>query len=172
MDVDPQTLKKATKFLDAVSEDQIGSCYGYTNGARRPYVAQDFRIGATTPIGLLCRMYTGWDRSERGLAVGVERLGRWARPSQGMYFYYYATQVLHHYGGPTWQEWNDWMRDYLVKNQKRKGSETGSWYFTGPHDDAGRLYCTAMATMTLEIYYRYSPVYGEAAVVTANGMGE
>jgi len=172
LDVDPQTLKKATKFLDAVSEDQIGSCYGYTNGARRPYVAQDFRIGATTPIGLLCRMYTGWDRSERGLAVGVERLGRWARPSQGMYFYYYATQVLHHYGGPTWQEWNDWMRDYLVKNQKRKGSETGSWYFTGPHDDAGRLYCTAMATMTLEIYYRYSPVYGEAAVVTANGMGE
>jgi len=171
LDVNPVIFKKATKFLDAVSEDQIGSCYGYTSGGRRPYVSQDFRIGATTPIGLLCRMYTGWERSERGLGVGVERLGRCARSSQGMYFYYYATQVLHHYGGPTWHKWNAWMRDYLVKSQSRKGSETGSWHFTGPHDDAGRLYCTAMATMTLEIYYRYSPIYGEAAVVTASGTG-
>jgi hypothetical protein len=167
LDVDPETLKKAARFLNAVSEDKIGSCYGYTKGGRRPYVSQDFRIGATTPIGLLCRMYTGWDRREKGLVVGVERLGRCARPSHGMYFYYYATQVLHHFGGPTWRKWNDWMRDHLVKSQDRKGSEAGSWSFGGPHDDAGRLYCTAMATMTLEIYYRYSPVYGEAAVMTA-----
>jgi hypothetical protein len=172
LEVDPATLKKATRFLNAVSEDKIGSCYGYTNGKRRAYVSQDFRIGATTPIGLLCRMYTGWDRSEKGLVVGVERIGRWARPSQGMYFYYYATQVLHHFGGPTWRKWNGWMRDYLVKSQSRKGSEAGSWSFSGPHDDAGRLYCTAMATMTLEIYYRYSPVYGEAAVTTASGTDE
>jgi hypothetical protein len=57
------------------------------------------------------------------------------------------------------------MRDYLVRMQKRDGSETGSWYLTGSFDaDGGRLYCTAMATMTLEVYYRYSPIYRDEAV--------
>jgi hypothetical protein len=85
-----------------------------------------------------------------------------------MYYYYYATQVMHHYGGPAWDKWNDWMRDYLVKTQGRKGSEAGSWHFNGSHDDAGRLYGTAMAAMTLEIYYRYSPIYGEEVVAAAD----
>jgi len=167
LDVKPQTVKKAVKFLDFVSEDRVGSCYAYTRGARRASVNRNASVTATTPIGLLCRMYTGWDRKERGLAIGVERLERWARPKQGMYFYFYATQVMHHYEGPSWQKWNVWMRDHLVKTQDRKGPETGSWSPPGgPYDEAGRLYCTSMATMTLEVYYRYSPSYGHEAVAT------
>lgn len=169
LDVNPRTIKKAIGFLDYVSDDRIGSSYGYTSGNTRRN--PDFRrsITATTPIGLLCRMYTGWDHSERGLAVGVARLGKCAQRGKGMYFYYYATQVLHHYKGPAWESWNAWMRDHLVKTQNRKGSEAGSWFFHGPHDNAGRLYCTAMAAMTLEVYYRYSPIYGSAAVAAARG---
>jgi len=169
LDVNPRTLKKAVGFLDYVSDDRIGSCYGYTNGNRQRNVDIRRSINATTPIGLLCRMYTGWDHGERGLKVGTARLEKCAQRGKGMYFYYYATQVMHHYDGPAWQSWNVWMRDYLVKTQNQKGAETGSWFFTGPHDNAGRLYCTAMATMTLEVYYRYSPIYGSAAVATNNG---
>ncbi len=88
-----------------------------------------------------------------------------------MYFYYYAAQVMHHYGGESWREWNAWMRDYLVHEQSRKGTERGSWMLDGPHDAAGRLYCTAMAAMTLEIYYRYSPVYTDDALVVG-GLAE
>ena len=33
-----------------------------------------------------------------------------------------------------------------------KGSDHG-------FDAGGRLYCTAMSAMTLEIYYRYMPIY-------------
>jgi hypothetical protein len=85
-----------------------------------------------------------------------------------MYFYYYATQVMHHYGGPSWYCWNAWMREHLVQTQERDGPEAGSWYLRGRHDNsAGRLYCTAMATMTLEVYYRYSPIYGDEAVAGA-----
>ena len=171
LQLDPQTVAKSVQFLDFVSEDQIGSLYGYMNGGRAAQVAMSSRVRATTPCGLLCRMYTGWERDREGIVVGVERLQRWAKPKQGLYFYYYATQVMHHYGGSPWQEWNGWMRDYLVKRQSRRGSEAGSWYLNGSHDNAGRFYCTSMAAMTLEIYYRYVPIYSEEAVEVASTPG-
>ncbi len=166
LEVNPRTLNRAVKFLDFVSEDRIGSCYGYTHGRKTPYLDINFQIKATTPIGLLCRMYTGWEHKRPGLALGVERLLVHARPKMGLYHYYYATQVLHHYGGQPWEKWNHWMRDYLVQSQSLNGSEFGSWYLDGPFDDAGRLYCTAMAAMTLEVYYRYSTIYSKDSVAT------
>jgi hypothetical protein len=112
-------------------------------------------------------MYTGWEQDQPGMVTGVRRLLQTKQAGKGMYFYYYATQVLHHYGGSDWREWNTWFRNYLVKQQRRQGREAGSWMLSGPHDDAGRLYCTAMAVMCLEVYYRYAPIYGNEAVVTA-----
>jgi hypothetical protein len=158
LQVPRKTMRQAVAFLDSVQTEN-GSAYGYTS----PHAGQ-----ATTAIGLLCRMYTGWDRRQPGLVGGINRMAAWARPDQGLYFYYYATQVMHHYGGVSWHQWNLWMRDYLVRTQARGGSIEGSWSFNGPHDSTGRLYCTAMAAMTLEVYYRYSPVYGEAAVASEN----
>jgi hypothetical protein len=158
--VQPATIKRAVRFLDS-RQSNNGSRYGYTGKSGSE---------ANSAIGLLCRMFTGWDRQREGLAVGVKRMEALARPRQGMYFYYYATQVMHHYGGPSWQLWNQWMRDELVKTQSRNGSPRGSWSFNGPCD-SGRLYCTAMAAMTLEVYYRYSPIYGRRAVVNADAGG-
>jgi len=161
--VDPQVVKRSVLFLDHVSDDKIGSCYGYTSGKHLNYLPVN-STSATTAIGLLCRMYTGWQRNNPGMTAGVERLMQSRQANKGMYFYYYAMQVMHHYGGPQWREWNEWTRDYLVKQQRRRGRETGSWFFTGSHDNAGRLYCTAMAAMCLEVYYRYCPIYGDEAV--------
>ena len=169
LEVDPKVAARATRFLDFVSEDRVGSAYGYTRGNQLPYLDKNARITATTPIGLLCRMYTGWQRGRPGLSHGVERLNFWARPGMGLYHYYYATQVMHHYGGPQWEKWNAFMRDYLVQTQSREGSELGSWMLDGHHDNAGRLYCTALAAMTLEVYYRYSPIYGKASVTASTG---
>jgi hypothetical protein len=166
LDVNPETIDRAVKFLDGASHDRIGSMYVYMTGGRGKSPPVTASIDASTPIGLLCRMYTGWPRDREGLTSGAQRIRRWARPGRGMYFYYYATQVMHHYGGAPWREWNDFMRDYLVSTQARSGSETGSWSFTGPHD-SGRLYCTSMAAMTLEVYYRYLPVYGEEVLEDA-----
>jgi hypothetical protein len=166
LQVDTNTIHRAEAFLDYASIDKIGSCYAYQNGGRKPYVPEGASIRATTPIGLLCRMYTGWEHDKPGIALGVKRIGRWARPNLGMYHYYYAAQVMHHYGGAPWNKWNEWMREYLVNAQVRSGPETGSWQFGGSHD-TGRLYCTAMSAMTLEIYYRYAPIYGREVLAAA-----
>ena len=79
--------------------------------------------------------------------------------AEDIYYDYYATQVMHHYEGPMWKKWNKRMRDRLVAAQAANGHEAGSWYFAGDYGakGGGHLYCTAMAVMTLEIYYRYMP---------------
>jgi hypothetical protein len=70
--------------------------------------------------------------------------------------------VLFHWRGSDWKRWNGAMRDHLVATQAGAGHESGSWYFseksTAP---GGRLCSTTLAIMTLEVYYRYMPLYGE-----------
>ena len=85
---------------------------------------------------------------------------------EGMYYNYYATQVMHHYGGSEWKRWNEVMREFLIRSQSRQGHEEGSWFFDISRFDTkgGRLYCTALAAMTLEVYYRYSPIYSSDSV--------
>jgi len=83
-----------------------------------------------------------------------------------MYFNYYATQVLHHYEGELWTKWNNVMRDQLVNSQSKAGHEAGSWFFGGGDhgsERGGRVYTTAMSTLTLEVYYRHMPIYRKAA---------
>ena len=147
------TIAKANRFLDAVQADG-GARYGYT---------QPGRGQATTAVGLLCRMYLGWKHDHKALKQGVTYLSK-TGPNNNLYYDYYATQVMRHYGGPEWKKWNGQMRDWLVKQQDKKGHAKGSWYINGPHSDAGgRLYCTSLATLILEVYYRHLPIYNKAA---------
>ena len=120
----------------------------------------------TTAAGLLCRMYTGWRRTNPALVKGAAQLGKWGPSKNNIYFDYYATQVLFHFAGPEWDGWNRKMRRLLIKSQDRAGHAAGSWYFEcPPHSTAGgRLYSTAMAAMILEVYYRFMPLYGEEAI--------
>lgn len=157
LQVSPLTIKKAVEFLNAVQQDD-GATYGYTdpgNGA------------GTSAVGLLCRMYLGWKKDHPALQRGVDRLAKMG-PNKDLYFDYYATQILHHVEGDRWVSWNTRMRDMLVNAQAKKGHEAGSWYdgVDGGHGAhaAGRLYCTSLATMILEVYYRHLPIYGKGSV--------
>ncbi len=152
------TIIGVDKFLNSV-QSPYGGAYGYT----RPAAAG--KGGATTAVGLLCRMYLGWKRDHPGIERGVEILDK-AGPSKGnMYYNYYATQVMRHAEGPEWERWNKRVRDPLIEAQSRKGHSDGSWMMRGDHgsDRGGRLYCTSMATMILEVYYRHMPIYKKEA---------
>lgn len=154
LQVNGNTVAGVKKFLNSVQSNK-GATYGYMAPGQKP---------ATTAVGLLCRMYLGWDREHPALTEGVKRLAK-SRPSKvNLYFNYYATQVMRHYGGEPWEKWNKEMRDYLVKTQNRRGHADGSWLMGKEHTDkGGRLYCTALATMILEVYYRHLPIYGKKA---------
>ncbi len=142
----------AEKFLDSVQSTD-GSRYGYIDRRPKP---------ATTAAALLCRMYMGWQRDRPALALGVEQLKAQGISRSNLYFDYYATQVVFHYGGPDWDGWNKQLRDFLVKTQEHDGHASGSWFFKSEQSAAGgRLYNTAMAVMNLEVYYRHMPLYQE-----------
>jgi hypothetical protein len=149
--------KEANRFLESVSTDS-GSKYGYKEkGASQ----------TLTPVGLLSRYYMG-EMSPRhpAYARGVEFLKGFP-PQKGyfdMYYYYYATQVVHFYEGPDWHKfWNPRMRDLLVGLQNKGGGNDilGSWDkdqgFIG--QACGRLGTTCLALLTLEVYYRHLPLY-------------
>jgi hypothetical protein len=110
-------------------------------------------------------MYMGWDRKRDAIVRGVAHLDKIGPSPTNMYYNYYATQVMHHFGGSPWRRWNGKMREQLIATQGKTGHEAGSWHFDDQHGDVGgRLYTTAMAIMTLEVYYRYLPLYADRAV--------
>ena len=156
LDVPPVVIHRASAFLDEV-QSESGSQYGYTDAGQGS--------SATTSIGLLCRMYLGWKKDNPALQRGVQWLAQEGPASGDMYYNYYATQVLRHYGGEPWRQWDSVMQQQLIDAQATAGHETGSWYFPHTHADrGGRLYCTAMAAMTLEVDYRHLPLYAAQSV--------
>ncbi|WP_013629167.1 prenyltransferase/squalene oxidase repeat-containing protein [Rubinisphaera brasiliensis] len=150
-------FKSSELFLDSVQKER-GSRYAYIAG-RGPSLS-------TTAIGLLCRMYLGWEQARPALDNGVQYLADVGPDPANIYHNYYATQVLHHSGGKRWTNWNEVMRDQLVNSQLKGGPEKGSWNVTDPHGrQGGRLYQTCLSIMTLEVYYRHLPLYQSRALV-------
>ncbi|MEL6109243.1 MAG: hypothetical protein AAFU85_24815, partial [Planctomycetota bacterium] len=155
--IPPKVIQGSTLYLDRVSSDG-GSIYGYNKPSTTPRPA-------TTAVGLLCRMYTGWDKTHPGIQKGVQHLAKIGVKKPDLYYNYYAAQVLRHHGGPEWEKFNVELRDWLVETQDQSKGAKGSWYFDGaPHmSETGRLCLTSFATMILEVYYRHMPLYAEAA---------
>ncbi|WP_425396204.1 prenyltransferase/squalene oxidase repeat-containing protein [Aeoliella sp.] len=153
--VDAMALQRANRFLDQVQTDQTGALYAYMPG-HNPSAAM-------TAEGLLSRVYLGWKQDEPGLRRGVsqmvERYPINVRNGD-IYYWYYATQLLHHWGGREWDHWNQRMSDVLVTTQVQHGHAEGSWDPNDPHGrEGGRLYMTVLATCTLEVYYRHAPLF-------------
>jgi hypothetical protein len=163
--VSATAFERARHFFEIREvEMSDGLFYGYRNKA-----LSDPRE-TLAAVGLLSRMYLGWQRENPRLIKGVDWLRRNAMPDPAgptnMYFQYYATQVLHHAGGDVWKAWNPKMRDLLVSRQdlgKSPGRphQAGSW---SPNGDSwcslgGRVMMTSLCILTLEVYYRHLPLY-------------
>ena len=150
------TLQNAHAFLDTVQAD-AGATYGYLG----PGAGQ-----ATTAIGLLGRMHQGWKKDNPALVRGVDRLTAWGPSPGNMYYDYYAGQILRAHGRDAWKKWNTQVRDALIDAQVTDGHAKGSWHVArGDYGSqrGGRLYCTSMAVLLLEVYYRYPPLHGPIA---------
>lgn len=154
LDVQSPTLDAVSKFLDKVTDE--GVLYAYQVN-REPTLTM-------TAEALLCRQYLGWERDDPRLQEGITHLLK--NPvdyaaDENVYYWYYATQVLHHMGGDAWDEWNRTMRERIPERQVKKGAERGSW---NPGTDrwgahGGRLYTTCLSVYNLEVYYRHLPIY-------------
>lgn len=151
--VPPRVFRNVERFLSSAASAR-GSQYAY-----RPETRQN-PTPSMTAAGLLCRMYLDWKENNGALRAGITFLDRQGPMPEDMYYNYYATQVLHHWGGPEWDRWNNVMREHLINTQVRVGHATGSWDVSDRHGTmGGRLYMTTLALLTLEVYYRHLPLY-------------
>ena len=160
LDVPLNTLDRASAFLDSVAKED-GSRYCYHPG-RAPTTAM-------TAEGLLCRQYLGWKRDDPNLVNGVEWLLQRRnqinyKRERDVYYWYYATQVMHHMEGEAWRKWNERMCQTVPQAQVGKGIEAGSWDPLKPARDrraeeGGRLYVTCLSLYMLQVYYRHLPLY-------------
>lgn len=151
--VRPDVILRIDKFLDSQT-NQEAVYYGYSKPGKSP---------TCTAIGLLLRLFRNWPNSDPRVLQGIAYLRKIGVTNNDAYYNYYTTLLLFHTGGTNWIEWNARMRDYLVSTQRTSGHESGSWYFENAFGkEGGRLYTTAMCAMTLEVYYRFAPLYLQA----------
>ena len=151
-------------YLDLAAADRKKVTYSYQPGR------------AATPVmtaeALLTRQYLGWPKDYPPLVKGASMVADDLIQSKArnIYYWYYATQLLHNMQNDDWKRWNVRVRDGLVAMQTTAGGcQSGSWDPNSPQRDewastegkigAGRLFLTSLSVLTLEVYYRYLPLY-------------
>lgn len=148
----------ALRFLDDVSSGHYGGLAAYRS------VEPASR--AMTAEALVCRMFLGMTPNHpAGKEAGDYLLGE--LPGQGrtnLYYWYYATLGMYYLQGDHWERWNYALQKTLLASQQKRGPLAGSWdpdTVWGGY--GGRVYSTALATLSLEVYYRFLPLYLDAS---------
>lgn len=149
-----KTRELMTRFLRSVSSGDHNGLAAYRPGER------------TTPVmtaeALVCRVFMDAENSPETVNEAADYIARF-EPGPGkpnLYFWYYGTIGLHQLQGERWRAWSGSLQRQLLAKQRGGGQEAGSWdpdTVWGCY--GGRVYSTAMATLSLEVYFRYLPIY-------------
>ena len=109
-----------------------------------------------TAEGMFIRQLRGAARDEprmRGSAAYILQHPPSWRADANTYYWYYATLALFQHQGSEWRQWNEGIKLLLIGRQRHDGRAAGSWDPDGRWAGvAGRVYQTAIATLTLEVY--------------------
>lgn len=144
------TLAKAKAFLMSVKQEH-DYAFGYKEPDPEPTM---------TAIALTLMMYLGQTPGYTLFDDAIDEMSERGPTLTNVYHDYYATMAMHHWRHRDWDRWNTKLRDHLVRSQETAGHEAGSWHFQDKWGNiGGRLYTTAMCALTLEVYYRYLPLY-------------
>lgn len=166
LEVPDHTFLRARGWLEHVAGGHSGGLYGYRD--RNP-------LPSLVAVGMFSRQMLGVEKDDPATRESVAYL-------QGIpllldepylpvfYQIYYRTLALYHYQGEAWTEWNRQMKLALVKAQQIEGEYPGSWDPRGLYARrCGRIVSTALATLTLEVYYRYLPLYTGMEALVGSG---
>lgn len=158
-EIPPQAFDRGSHFMQTVAAGRYGGLASY-----QPYKPP---TPAMTAEALFCRLMTAppapavVDEASQFLLQELPGTGR----QPNLYYWYYGTLALYQVQGPAWDQWNQAMKRTLLARQSAQSSLAGSW---DPDDDVygrhgGRIYSTALATLSLEVYYRYLPLTVQVA---------
>jgi hypothetical protein len=144
--------------LEAIKGNQNASgVIGYTNDTQRD-------DGTTlSAAGALC--YQIWGKESHSVPrqackfIDKHIKCDWGGKDTDLYGHYYASQAMINMGGNSWKNYNALFRDEVLKNQ----TPDGSWNLPGNtgHGMNNKHYISCLATLMLEVYYRFLPGTGQ-----------
>jgi hypothetical protein len=146
--------RKAVEWLEKVQGEN--GAIGYREDSKRS--------PGLTGGGVLCMQLWG-EGNSKATKAGVKYVSanhdfKWGQPNANLYYHYYNAQAMINEGGKAWEEYNKVFRDELLKAQKTDGSwSVGSG---GNHGAVNVHMATCLATLMLEVYYRFLPGTGAA----------
>ncbi len=139
-----------------------------TNGGLARYQPQEAVTPTMTAEAWVCRQFLGvGGPGPSSSEAAAFLLAHGPKSDQyNLYYWYYGTLAMYQHGGDAWARWNGQVRDEIVRRQRPRGHVAGSW---DPDDSpygakGGRIYCTALATLSLEVYYRYLRLYDDPQI--------
>lgn len=151
--VPKETFEKFEKYLDEVGDQKTGKT-GYSSKGNGSI--------AMTSAGLVCRLFLGEDPENSFMQKAADLIIKTGPHVTNEYYVYYGTLGIFQMGGKRWSNWNESFSGPIIMRQVRKGRMAGSWPLQGSsfgNHGAGTNYVTAMYILSLEVYYRYLPVY-------------
>ena len=156
----PDTTRQGViRYLQSVSSG--------TYGGRAAYRPSEQPSRSMTAESLFCWQLLGLPRQHPAGGEAADYVLE-ETPGEGtynLYYWYYATLSMYQLHDAHWQRWNDALRAALLSRQvHQKGPLAGSWDTSDLWGSyGGRVYTTALATLTLEVYYRFLPLYVDVA---------
>ncbi|MFG0273614.1 MAG: hypothetical protein ACF8QF_01005 [Phycisphaerales bacterium] len=170
VDVPEAIFDVADDWLDLVDTRSRPGLYAYQPGERPTF--------AMTAEGMFVRQLLGDEPGQAHMVNSADfvlrELPDWTR-DPNTYGWYYATLAMFQHQGDAWAQWNEAVSRELLAQQVDAGPMAGSW---APADRwsqiGGRIYQTAICTLSLEVYYRYLPRFmqADARPVGDRGAGQ
>lgn len=151
------TRAGALAWLRSVSQGRCGMLVGYQSSSPTK---------AMTAEGLYVRLLLAEKLTPAQIAEVCDYLKPPDPLDMNLYGWYYGSLALVQLQNDAWRAWNAEVRDRLTRMQHTGGRLDGSWDASQSRwgtDRGGRIYTTAIATLTLEVYYRYLPMLGNRA---------
>lgn len=160
------TFEAMERFLE--------SCASGVGGGLASYKPNQGPSTTMTAEALMCRYFLQKSVPQTTVAEATRRISK-ERPTPNhvnLYYWYYGTLAMYHAGGVEWENWNTELKRTLLQTQNRQGDKAGSWSPNGVWGGyGGDVYSTAMATLNLEVYYRYLPLYQQLAQADQGSSG-
>lgn len=158
IEIPTATRDGMVRFLKNVASGTHGGLASYKPGHRVTH--------PMTAEALVCRQFIGMGR-EHPASNEAGDFVLSSLPGDGdsnVYYWYYGTLGMFQLQGKYWTTWNKALQDSLLDSQRTDGDAHGSWdpdRVWGAY--GGRVYSTALSCLCLEVYYRFLPLYVEAA---------
>ncbi|MBL8696669.1 MAG: terpene cyclase/mutase family protein [Planctomycetes bacterium] len=178
------SMEGAFNFCEEVTDKTNGQV-GYTKReeagqqVKQPGKNDDYQNHpALSAVGMCVRTFSQHNMEDPMLKLGADLMKKdlpeWnkQKKTNDYYYWYYASLALNQFDGPDspratkgeyWKPWNETLKKALLDNQVNnpKSCSDGSW----DGDDrwgfeGGRVYATAINTLTFEVYYRYGNAFG------------